>query len=348
MSKNILGQPVSVPRGYSINEFDVSTGILRPSTIPLQVAQKMPIQRQPRFEIPEVNLGVFDTRMELLKEKYSKDPQYNQMPQLIKLPKDTRVSPFELAKKGKTLYDIYNKTQKAKAKARAEEKKQLPIAEPVDSDTIDRSEFPVAEVDESEFVDVDPDEIPMGVPASLPDEDRDESKYDETKPKPPSRRAPTRPETLDPTLRGEESSIAVLQDEVKDTSQRGRVRPSRDFGEAETFDIQGDIPSVADVEQEDTTREWIDNWVTRFDRADEDPADYSDDFDDLHPIVNHPSSEVHEPFTWRPIQAIDQSGDPFFVPYVLGRVDPMFPTQQAPERQVMVDDPIDEPVNIYL
>ena len=348
MSKlNILGQPKFVPRGYSISEYDKSTGILRPSTIPQQVAQKLPIQRQPRFEIPEVNLGVFDTRMELLKEKYSKDPHFNQMPQLIKLPKDTRISPFELAKKGKTLYDLYNKAEKAKAKARAEEKKQLPVAEAVDDDTIDRSEFPVAEVDETEFEDVDPESIPMGEPA----EDRDEGKYDDTKPKPPSRRAPTRPETFDPSLRGEEPSIAVLQDEVKDTSQRGKVKPSRDFGEAEIFDPtpQGVVPSIADIEQVDTTREWIDNWVGRFDRIEEDPADYSDDWDDLHPIVNHPSSNVHEPYTWRPIQAIDQDNYPFFIPSVLGRVDPAFPPMQPPERQIMVeDDPIDEPVNIYL
>jgi hypothetical protein len=346
MSKlNLIGQPVFVPRGYSINEFDVSTGILKPSRIPQQVIAKLPIQRQPRFEIPEVNLGVFDTRMELLKEKYKNDPYYNQQPQLIKLPKDTRISPFELAKKGKTLYDLYNKAQKIKTREEVKERR-LPVAEPVDSDTIDRSEFPIAQVDD--FEDVDPDEIPMGEPASPPD--RDETKYDDTKPKPPSRRPPTKPQTFDPSLRGEEPSIAVLQDEVEDTSERGRVRPSRDFGEPETFDPtpQGVVPSIADIEQVDTTREWIDNWVGRFDRIEEDPADYSDDWDDMHPIVNHPSSEVHEPYTFRPIQAIDQFGDPFFVPSVLGRVDPMFPTQQAPERQIMEDDPIDEPVNIYL
>jgi hypothetical protein len=338
MSKNILGQPVFVPKGYSINEFDVSTGILKPSTIPQQVAQKMPIQRQPRFEIPQVNLGVFDTRMELLKEKYSKDPQYNQMPQLIKLPKDTRISPFELAKKGKTLYDIYNKTQKAKA--RAEEKKQIPRAEPVDSDTIDRSEFPVAEV--GVFEDVEPDEIPMGVPASPP-ENRDDTKYDDI-----VYFDLDDEDDLETVFEAEPKKPPVIKDEVKDTSQRGRVRPSRDFGEPETFDIEGVVPSVVDVEQVDTTRDWINDWVSRFDRPDEDPADYSDDWDDMHPIVNHPSSEVHEPYTWRPIQAVDQFGDPFFVPSVLGRVDPMFPTQQAPERQIMEDDPIDEPVNIYL
>lgn len=332
---NILGLPVYKPRGYSISEYDKSTGILRPATIPPQVAAKLPIQRQPRFQLPEVNLGVFDTRMELLKEKYSKDPQYNQMPQLIKLPKDTRVSPFELAKKGKTLYDIYNKTQKAKA--RAEEKKQIPRAEPVDSDTIDISEFPVAEV--GVFEDIDPDEIPMGVPALSP-EDRDERKHDDKKPKPPSRRPPSRPETFDPSLRGEEPSIAVLEDEVKDTPERGRVRPSRDFGEPETFDIEGAIPSVLEVEQVDTTRDWIDNWVNRFPEHDEDPADYSDEFDDMHPEVNHPSAEVFEPRRYEPFQPSIQ------------------PSIQPPERQVMFDDLMqppfreqmldDEPVNIWL
>lgn len=334
---NILQQPVYKPRGYNISEYDKSTGILRPATIPTQVAQKLPIQQQPRFQLPEVNLGAFDVRMELLREKYKNDPQYNQMPQLLKLPKDTRISPFELAKKGKTLYDIYNKAEKDKAKARAEEAKRLPVAESVDDDTVDRSEFPVAEV--GMFEDVEPDEIPMGEPVSPP-EDRDEGKHDDTKPKPPSRRPPTRPETFDPSLRGEEPSIAVLQDEVKDTSQIGRLRPSRDFGEAETFDIEGVVPSVLDVEQVDTTRDWIDNWVSRFDRIEEDPADYSDDWDDLHPIVNHPSADVHEPYTWRPFQPS------------------MEPSMQPPERQVMEDDPMqppqretmedDEPVNIWL
>jgi len=328
---NILQQPKYVPRGYSISEYDISSGILKPSTIPIQIAQKLPIQRQSRVELPQVNLSTLDTRMDLLKEKMKNDPYYNQQPQLIKLPEDTRISASGLLKKGKTLYDLYNKIEKVKSKARSERKDQLPVAPPSDGDTIDRSEFPPA------------DNIPMGIPVSPPD---DEGKHDTDKPPAPSRPAPTRPEVFDPTIQTtEQPSISVIQGEVKDTSERGRVRPSRDLPEPETFDPtpQGVVPSISDVEQEDTTREWINNWVGRFDRIEEDPADYSDDWDDLHPVVDHPSTDVFEPRVYnRPIQAIDQFGESFFIPSITGE-----PSMRPPEQQLMDDDD-DVPVNIWM
>jgi hypothetical protein len=316
---NILGLPVYKPRGYSISEYDKSTGILRPATIPPQVAAKLPIQRQPRFQLPEVNLGGFDTKMELLREKLKKDPYYNKQPQLIKLPKDTRISASDLLKKGETLYNLYNKIEKAKAKARAQEaKRQLPVAPPSDGDTIDRSEFPPAEV------------IPMGIPFE-PDEDGDEGKHDGDKP---------------------ETGIFVIQDEVDiDEGETLKPVPGRDLPEPETFDPtpQGVVPSVSGVEEPDVVQDWIDNWRNRFPGPDEDPADYSDDFDDLHPVVNHPSADVHEPHTWRPIQAIDQNDTPFFIPSVVGE-DPLQPSMQQPEAQRMVDplDEPDEPVNLWM
>ena len=313
---NILQQPKYQPRGYSISEYDKSSGILKPATIPIQVQQKLPIQSQPRAEFPQVNLSALDTRMDLLKEKMKTDPQYNTMPQLLKLPKDTRISASELLKKGKTLYDLYNKIEKAKSRSRtqAEEKKQLPVAPPSNGDTIDRSEFPPAEV------------TPMGIPY-VSDDDRDEGKHDD---KP-------------------DDGISVIQGEVDDTSERGRVRPSRDLPEPETFDPtpQGVVPSISEVEEPDPVRTLIYNWTNRFPGQGEDPADYSDDWDDLHPVVDHPSADVFDPYTWRPIQAIDQDDTPFFIPSVVGE-DPLQPSMRAPEQQRMDEDDDDVPVNIWM
>jgi hypothetical protein len=120
---NLLGQPKYKPTGYTISEYDISSGILRPATIPLQVAQKLPIQREPRAELPQVNLSALDTRMDLLREKMKTDPQYNTMPQLIKLPSES-TSVSDLFKKSKTLYDLYNKTQK-KARQQREEPQEV-------------------------------------------------------------------------------------------------------------------------------------------------------------------------------------------------------------------------------
>ena len=320
MSKiNILGLPVYQPRGYSISEYDKSSGILKPSKIPLQVQQKLPIQSQPRAELPRVDLSVLDIRMDLLKEKMKNDPYYNKQPQLLKLPEDTRISGSELLKKGKTLYDLYNKIEKAKAKSRSrtrteEEKRNLPIAIPVDGDTIDRSEFPIAEV------------IPMGIPY-VSDDDGDEGKHDD---KP-------------------DEGISVIQGEVKMPGGQTIQRvPSRDLPDPDTFDPtpQGKKPSISHVEEPDPVRKWIDNWVNRFPGQDEDPADYSDDFDDLHPVVDHPTTDVFEPYTWRPIQAIDQDDIPFFIPSIVGE-DPLQPTITTPEQQSM-DDQDDVPVNIWM
>jgi hypothetical protein len=212
MSKNILGQPNYKPTGYTISEYDISSGILRPATIPIQVQQKLPIQREPRVQLPQVNLSTLDTRMDLLREKIKTDPQYNTMPQLIKLPKDTRISASDLLKKGKTLYDLYNKTQKKARQQREEPQEELPEQQP------------------------------------LPD---DEGKHDTDKPPAPSRPAPTRPEVFDPTIQTtEQPSISVIQDEVKmpDGQTIQRV-PGRDVPEAETFDPEpkGEKPTIADV-----------------------------------------------------------------------------------------------------
>ena len=211
MSKNILGQPSYKPTGYTISQYDVSSGILRPATIPLQVAQKLPIQREPRVQLPQVNLSTLDTRMDLLREKIKKQPQYNTMPQLIKVPSES-TSVSDLFKKGKTLYDLYNKTQKKARQQREEPQEELPEQQ------------------------------------QLPD---DEGKHDTDKPPAPSRPAPTRPEVFDPTIQTtEQPSISVIQDEVKmpDGQTIQRV-PGRDVPEAETFDPEpkGEKPTIADV-----------------------------------------------------------------------------------------------------
>lgn len=292
---NILGLPVYQPRGYSINEYDVSTGILRPATIPLQVVQKMPIQRQPRFQLPEVNLSAIDTKMELLKEKLKKEPQYNKMPQLIKLPKDTRISLSEIGKKGQTLYNLYNKIEKEKAKRqRIESKRELITDDPGNVPKI-LFEEPPAPPSEFEF-EFDPVDVPPGMPRIDDDDDFPEGKHETDDPK-----------EFDPTL-----------------------------NEPEGFSL--DDPSqweeVPLDEPEDPSRSWIDKWKERMDKLEEDPAEYSDEWDDLYPEVDHPSSDIHEPETWiqRPIQAIDQYGESFFIPSVVGE-----PGIQAPERETMED-----------
>ena len=212
MSKiNILGLPVYQPTGYSISEYDKSSGILRPATIPLQVAQKLPIQREPRVELPQVNLSTLDTRMDLLREKMKTDPYYNTQPQLIKVPSES-TSVSDLFKKSKTLYDIYNKTQKKARQQREEPQEELPEQQPLPND---------------------------------------EGKHDTDKPPAPSRPAPTRPEVFDSTIQTtEQPSISVIQDEVKiPDGQRIQRVPGRDVPEAEIFnpELKGEKTTIADV-----------------------------------------------------------------------------------------------------
>ena len=289
---NSLGQP-TFSFDKSIHEYDVSVGRLQPQKIPDNVYRRLNIDRTPRVPLPTLDLGTLDRRIKFNIEKDKLNRYYTKQPQLIKEPKDTRISLEELAKKGKTLYDIYNKTQKAK-----------PEAEPE----------PEPELEEEQF-EIDDDDFPEG-------------KHDETKPEAPTRRAPTRPERLDPTLREiEQPSISVIQEEVKIPSgETVRRLPEQKFPEAPTrraptrperLDprLIGEKPSVANIY-----------------------------FEEERPHISLP--------TWRPIQAIETKTDiPFFIPSVVGE-DPLQPSLVAPEREVMVDEPVnihidDEPVMIH-
>jgi len=219
---NLLGQP-TFSFDKSIHEYDVSVGRLQPQKIPDSVYRRLDIDRTPRVPLPSVDLGTLERRLKFKMEKDKLDNYYNKQPQLLKEPTDTRISLEELAKKGKTLYDIYNKTQKAKPEPE-------PEAETEDEPSIlDNPSLLVDEID-----------------------DFPEGKHDDTKPEAPTREAPTRPERFDPTLREiEQPSISVIQEEEVKLPEAETIRrlPEQKLAEAETFDprLIGETPTIADI-----------------------------------------------------------------------------------------------------
>ena len=307
---NLLGQP-TFSFDKSIHEYDVSVGRLQPQKIPDSVYRKLNIDRTPSVPLPSVDLGALDRRLKFKMEKDKLDNYYTKQPQLLKLPTDTRISPFQLAIKGKTLYDIYNKIQWEQNKQEREEEEDPSL---IPLSTEDPGDFPEILFDEpepppSEFeFEYTPFDVPPGMPRL--DDDFPEGKHDDTKPEAPSRQAPSRPERLDPTLREiQQPSISVIQQEVKIPSgERVQRLPEQKLPEAETFEsiLIGETPTIADIY-----------------------------FEKERPHISVP--------TWRPIQAIDQYGESFFIPSVVGE-DRLEPSLVAPERQVMADD---EPVMIH-
>lgn len=87
---NLLGQPVYMPYGYTISEYDVSSGILKPSTIPPQIYQKLPIQRQPFPTMPTLDLSILDRQQKMNLQKLQLESYYRfKQPELMKLPKSS-------------------------------------------------------------------------------------------------------------------------------------------------------------------------------------------------------------------------------------------------------------------
>ena len=87
---NLLGQPIiQLPLGYTITEYDVSSGILKPATIPQQIYQKLPIQRQPFPKTPTLDLSILDRQQKRNLQKLQLETYYNKQPELMKLPKSS-------------------------------------------------------------------------------------------------------------------------------------------------------------------------------------------------------------------------------------------------------------------
>jgi hypothetical protein len=312
---NNLGQP-TFSFDKSIHEYDVSVGRLQPQKIPDSVYRRLNIDRTPRVPLPTLDLGTLDRRIKFIMEKNKLDNYYNKQPQLIKEPKDTRISLGELAKKGQTLYDLYNKIQKEQSKRQREEEKKDPsLRELSTEDPGDIPEIPFEEAEvpselEFEFTRVDP---APGMP-SLDDDDYPEGKHETDEPEGFDLDDPEQWEEV-PL---DEPSISVTKEEVKlPSGETARRLPEKKLPEAETFDprLIGEKPTIADIF-----------------------------FEEERPHRSDP--------TWRPIQAIETKTDiPFFIPSVVGE-DPLQPSLVAPEREVMVDEPVnihidDEPVMIH-
>ena len=88
--KNLLGQPMfQLPTGYTITEYDVSSGILKPATIPQQIYQKLPIQQQPFPSGPTLDLSILDRQQKRNLQKLQLETYYKKQPELMKLPKSS-------------------------------------------------------------------------------------------------------------------------------------------------------------------------------------------------------------------------------------------------------------------